>query len=90
MPQFADLQDLVKLDVPLAPLVWFRLGGHASYFAKPRTLDDLLAVMKRARDEAVPVKLLGGGSNVLVRNKGLERAGNPPGKPLFLGREHHR
>ncbi len=72
MPPFDGLQDLVKPDVPLAPLIWFRLGGHASFFAKPRTLDDLLAVLKRARDASVPLKILGGGSNVLVRDGGVD------------------
>src|SRR5271166_6068368 len=72
MPPFDGLQDFVKPDVPLAPLIWFRLGGHASFFAKPRTLDDLLAVLKRARDASVPLKILGGGSNVLVRDGGVD------------------
>ncbi len=72
MPPFDGLQDFVKLDVPLAPLIWFRLGGHASFFAKPRSLEDLLAVMKRARDASVGLKILGGGSNVLVRDGGVD------------------
>jgi UDP-N-acetylmuramate dehydrogenase len=72
MPPFDGLQDFVKPDVPLAPLVWFRLGGHASFFAKPRTLDELHLVMKRARDASVAFKILGGGSNVLVRDGGVD------------------
>ena len=72
MPPFDGLQDFVKPDVPLAPLVWFRLGGHASFFAKPRTLDDLLSVMKRARDASIALRILGGGSNVLVRDAGVD------------------
>ena len=72
MPPFDGLQDFVKPDVPLAPLIWFRLGGHASFFAKPQTLEDLLAVMMRARDASVALKILGGGSNVLVRDGGVD------------------
>jgi len=72
MPPFDGLQYFVKTDAPLAPLVWFRLGGPASFFAKPRTLDDLLTVLKRARDASVAVKILGGGSNVLVRDGGVD------------------
>ncbi len=71
MPPFDGLQDLVKYDVPLAPLIWFRLGGNTAFFAKPRTLEDLLAVMKRARDALISVKILGAGSNVLVRDEGV-------------------
>src|SRR5208282_872977 len=72
MPPFDGLQYFVKTDAPLAPLVWFRLGGPASFFPKPRTLDDLLTVLKRARDASVAVKILGGGSNVLVRDGGVD------------------
>jgi UDP-N-acetylmuramate dehydrogenase len=70
MDPFDGLNDFVKRDVPLAPLVWLRLGGHVAYFAKPRTIDDLLAVLGRARDAELPCKILGGGSNVLVRDEG--------------------
>jgi UDP-N-acetylmuramate dehydrogenase len=72
MRPFDGLQDFVKPDSPLAPLVWFRLGGHASFFAKPRTLDELRTVLKRARDASIPFKILGGGSNVLVRDGGVD------------------
>src|SRR6516164_5000024 len=72
MPPFDGLQDFLRPDVPLAPFVWFRLGGHAAYFAKPRTLDELLIVLKRARDASITSKILGGGSNVLVRDPGVD------------------
>ncbi len=35
MPPFDGLEDFVKPNVPLASLVWFRLGGHALFFAQP-------------------------------------------------------
>jgi len=69
---FEDFRDFVTLDQPLAPLTWFRLGGPAAYFAKPRGVEDLKAVLKRAADAEVPFRLLGGGSNVLVRDAGAQ------------------
>jgi len=72
MRPFDGLESFVRTDIPLAPLVWFRLGGNAAYFAKPRTLDDLKGVLKRARENSVAVKLLGGGSNVLVHDEGVD------------------
>jgi len=72
MPPFDGLHDLVKPDARLAPLVWFRLGGPASFYTKPQTLDDLITVLKRAREESVPFKILAGGSNILVRDSGVE------------------
>ena len=81
MHPFDGLHDFVKPDAPLAPLVWFRLGGHAAYFAKPRTIDELVTVLNRARDAGLPFKILGGGSNILVRDDGVEGPGHPPGEP---------
>ena len=72
MHPFDGFQGIVQTDVPLAPLVWFRLGGPAAFYAKPHTLDELLAVLKQAREASIPVKILGGGSNVLVRETGTD------------------
>jgi UDP-N-acetylmuramate dehydrogenase len=63
--------DCVKKKVPLADRTWFKLGGPAQYFAEPSSVDDLTAVVGRCRDEGLPVRLLGGGSNVLVRDEGV-------------------
>lgn len=72
MRPFDGLQDFVTADAPMAPLVWFRIGGHAAFFAKPRTLEELVTVIRRAREASIPVRLLGGGSNVLVRDEGVQ------------------
>jgi UDP-N-acetylmuramate dehydrogenase len=63
--------DCVRESVPLAERTWFKLGGPAQFFAEPGSVDDLLAVVKRCRDEGLQVRLLGGGSNVLVRDEGV-------------------
>ena len=60
-----------EADEPLAPLAWFRLGGPAAYFARPRQLEELIALLKRCRQEGIAFKILGGGSNVLVRDEGV-------------------
>ncbi|WP_165219097.1 UDP-N-acetylmuramate dehydrogenase [Aquisphaera insulae] len=72
MPPFDGFQDFVRVDVPLAPQVWFRVGGPARFFARPRSLDELLALLDRARQESLAFKILGGGSNVLVRDEGVD------------------
>src|SRR5512135_347403 len=72
MHSFDDFDAIVKADEPLAPHVWFRLGGPAAYLARPRTLDQLLGLLRRCRDEAIPFKILSGGSNVLVRAEGVQ------------------
>src|SRR5215218_6067844 len=72
MHSFDDFRAIVKDAEPLAPHIWFRLGGPAAYLARPRTFDELLGLLRRCRDEQLPFKVLGGGSNVLVRDEGVE------------------
>jgi UDP-N-acetylmuramate dehydrogenase len=64
-------EQFVKLSEPLAPHTWFHLGGPAQFFAEPQTIEDLRTLVTRARDEGVPARLLGGGSNILVRDEGV-------------------
>ncbi len=71
MHVFDDFRGTVVPDQPLAPLVWFRLGGSAAYFASPRGLDELVPLLRRCRDEGIAFKILAGGSNVLVRDEGV-------------------
>jgi len=50
---------------------WFQLGGPAEYFAEPETVDQLTALVQRCNDAGVEMRLLGQGSNVLVRDEGV-------------------
>lgn len=64
-------EKIVRTGELLAPHTWFGLGGPAEYFAEPNTLDELAALVRRSREENLPVRLLGGGSNLLVRDEGV-------------------
>jgi UDP-N-acetylmuramate dehydrogenase len=72
MDPFAEFGEIIRKHEPLAPLAWFRLGGPAAHFARPQRLEELAALLKRCRDEGIPAKILGGGSNVLVRDEGID------------------
>jgi UDP-N-acetylmuramate dehydrogenase len=61
----------VKQAEPLAPHTWFHLGGPAEYFAEPTSVDELQSLVRRAGQEGLAVRLLGGGSNILVRDEGV-------------------
>src|SRR3972149_11810243 len=61
----------VREQVPLAERTWFKLGGAAQFFAEPTSVDELVAVVARCRAEQMPIRLLGSGSNVLVREAGV-------------------
>jgi UDP-N-acetylmuramate dehydrogenase len=71
MPLLDDFRDIVRPSEPIAPLTWFRLGGPAEYLARPRSLDELLALLARCRREGLPTRILAGGSNILLRDEGV-------------------
>ncbi|MDI1280244.1 UDP-N-acetylmuramate dehydrogenase [Brevundimonas sp.] len=58
-------------DEPLGPFTWFRVGGAADVLFIPADADDLADFLK-ALEPAVPVTVLGVGSNVIVRDGGVE------------------
>jgi UDP-N-acetylmuramate dehydrogenase len=66
-----EFHAFVQVDETLAPLTWFRLGGAAQYLARPRTLDDMVSLVRRASQAELPIRVLSGGSNVLVRDDGV-------------------
>jgi UDP-N-acetylmuramate dehydrogenase len=67
----SGFEHIVRQAEPLAPHTWLQLGGPAEFFAEPRTVDELQGLVRRCLEEALPVRLLGGGSNVLVRDEGV-------------------
>lgn len=71
MRSLDDFRAIVQAAEPLAPHTWFRLGGPAEALARPRNAEELAALLKRCKEEQVPFKVLGGGSNVLVRDEGF-------------------
>jgi len=61
----------IAKDVPLAPLTTFRVGGPADWLVTLRSVEDVRNAVALARDEGVPVSVLGGGSNLLVADDGV-------------------
>ncbi len=71
MAWYEEFEPIVKLNEPLGPYTWLGLGGPAEVLATPHSLDQLLELVKRCAQEGVPVRVLGGGSHVLVRDEGV-------------------
>lgn len=57
--------------VRLDALTWFRVGGPADILYTPANRDDLQAFLKACPDD-IPIGIVGVGSNLLVRDGGLE------------------
>lgn len=64
-------QERLALRPALAPYTTFRIGGPADLMATVTTEEEAVAVAVRARAAGVPVVPLGGGSNVLVSDRGV-------------------
>ena len=74
MNLFANLDEIVKENVPMAQHTWFKLGGPARYFISPQTHDQLQEVVKRCQENNLDIFVLGRGSNLLVADEGIDGA----------------
>ena len=61
----------VRTDVPLAPFCTLGVGGPARAYVSAASEDALRAAAGWARERALPLFLLGGGSNLLVADEGF-------------------
>jgi len=74
MSIFSGFEEIVELDHPLAPHTWYRLGGPADYFIRPRNVRELKDVVRRCNENHVRIYVLGFGSNLLVGDGGVRGA----------------
>lgn len=68
---YAKLGDKVKENVSLAPYTSARIGGPADIFIVADTAAELGRIVKLLWKQEMPFTLLGGGSNVLISDKGV-------------------
>jgi UDP-N-acetylmuramate dehydrogenase len=61
----------IRDSVALAPYTTFGIGGPARSFATATSEDDIAAAVAWARERGLPLFVLGGGSNLLVRDSGF-------------------
>ena len=61
----------IRADEPLAAHTTFRTGGPADLYALPLHADDVATLLAWANEHGVPWFVLGGGSNILVSDRGI-------------------
>jgi UDP-N-acetylenolpyruvoylglucosamine reductase len=61
----------IQKNFPLARLTTVRTGGPADYFARPESQEELVALLAWAKENSVPVGVIGSGSNLLVADDGF-------------------
>ncbi len=71
LPDLPAVRGKILRGEALAPFTWFRVGGPADALFLPADADDVGAFLAALPDH-VPVTVLGVGSNVIVRDRGVE------------------
>lgn len=66
--------DAVRLEEPMKAHTSFRIGGPAELFLTPENAAQLAEAIRILRRHEIPVFILGNGSNLLVRDKGIRGA----------------
>ena len=69
---FSGLEQIVEKDDPLSEKTWFGLGGMAEYFIQPQTVEQLADVVRRCSENNISLRVLGYGSNLLIRDEGVK------------------
>lgn len=77
--QLPDVRGRLRADEPLAKYTWFRVGGAAEVLFEPADVEDLRHFLKNCSPD-VDVTVIGGTSNILVRDGGI------PGVVVRLGK----
>lgn len=65
---------VVKLYEPLSNHTTIRIGGPAQYWVEPRTVAGFVEAVKFLRSSLIPIRIIGRGSNLLVRDGGIRGA----------------
>jgi UDP-N-acetylmuramate dehydrogenase len=63
-----DFPEITRRNEPLAPYTHLKIGGPAEFLVQPRTTDELRAVLNACQTKKVPVRMLGAGHNLLVKD----------------------
>ncbi len=73
--QYEELKKIfgsrLKQDVVLAPYTTFKIGGPADLFYEAKSREELVSGVLEARKVGIPFFILGGGSNILIGDRGI-------------------
>lgn len=61
-------------DEPLASYTTFQCGGPARYLIQPKDYMELAEVIRKANENSVPFRMLGGGACILITDAGVDGA----------------
>jgi UDP-N-acetylmuramate dehydrogenase len=64
--------DRLRASVPLAPFTTFKVGGPAEWLLETTNAEEIVDALRMAHAAGVSVTVLGGGSNVLIGDRGVK------------------
>ncbi len=77
-------------DAPIGPLTWYGIGGRADMLVSPHTIKTAAEIVRRCRHAEVPIRILGGGANLLVDDDGVDGVVLRLDQPCFRAIEFNR
>lgn len=75
MNEFVSVfKDICKINEPMSSHTTFKTGGPARLFVEPNDTDELILCLKQLKKDGIDCFVLGGGSNLIVSDKGIDGA----------------
>lgn len=71
MISLPDVKGKIVFNEKLAKYTWFNTGGNAEIVFEPKDIDDLQNFLVNI-DKKIPITVIGGGSNLLIRDGGID------------------
>ena len=65
-------KDRIYINEPMNKYTSFKIGGPAEYLIKIQTEQELKDVLKFAKEQEMPLTIIGNGSNILVSDEGIK------------------
>lgn len=62
----------IRENVLLKDFAWWKIGGPADFFCLPKSVNEVQEAVEFARARGLKVTVLGGGTNVLISDQGIE------------------
>lgn len=76
-----DFTSTIKYDEPMKNYTTFKTGGNAEILVSPNSFEELSLVLEFCKNNKIKPFILGNGSNLLVKDKGIE------GVVIHLGKD---
>lgn len=64
-------KDNIRLNEDMSKHTSIKIGGPADIFIKIKTIEELKYVLEIAKEKNIPITVIGNGSNLLVKDKGI-------------------